>query len=177
MTLWQEGALGVRCSGRTRRVKVSPDGRGVVSHAGTALLRELATETGLADAVTGIEVLRDRQSLFGAVASMPAAWRLLDRVDEAHLPRVRAARAVARQRAWQAEAAPDPAGELRIDFDATISIAHSEKQNAAATWKKTFDLSSLAGVPGPAGGGRRGGEGLAGLLRAGTPAATPQRIM
>ena len=40
-------------SGGQRRVKVSADGRGVVSHAGTALLRELATETGLAGAVTG----------------------------------------------------------------------------------------------------------------------------
>jgi hypothetical protein len=152
----------------------------VVSHAGTALLRELATETGLADAVsgvlldtyrgfplhmpgqvfadlavaiadgadavTGIEVLRDRQGLFGAVASMPTAWRLLDRIDEAHLPRVRAARAVARARAWRGGAAPDPAGELRIDFDATITIAHSEKQNASATWKKTFGL--LTELPG-----------------------------
>jgi Transposase DDE domain group 1 len=171
----------------------------VVSHAGTALLQELAAETGLADAVsgvlldtyrgfplhmpgqvfadlavaiadgadavTGIEVLRDRQGLFGAVASMPTAWRLLDRIDEAHLPRVRAARAVARQRAWQAGAAPGPAGELRIDFDATITIAHSEKQNAAATWKKTFGFHPLLAFldrPEVA-----SGEGLAGLLRAG----------
>jgi Transposase DDE domain group 1 len=189
----------VKRSGRARGVKVSADGRGVVSHAGTALLRELATETGLADAVsgvlldtyrgfplhmpgqvfadlavaiadgadavTGIEVLRDRQGLFGAVASMPTAWRLLDRIDEAHLPRVRAARAVARARAWQGGAAPDPAGELRIDFDATITIAHSEKQNAAATWKKTFGFHPLLAFldrPEVA-----GGEGLAGLLRAG----------
>jgi hypothetical protein len=36
-----------------RRVKVSADGKGVVSHAGSALLRELATETGLAGGVTG----------------------------------------------------------------------------------------------------------------------------
>ena len=186
-------------SGRARRVKVSADGRGVVSHAGTALLRELATETGLADAVsgallgtyrgfplhmpgqvfadlavaiadgadavTGIEVLRDREALFGPVASMPTAWRLLDRIDEAHLPRVRAARAVARQRAWQAGAAPGPGGELRIDFDATITIAHSEKQNASATWKKTFGFHPLLAFldrPEVA-----GGEGLAGLLRAG----------
>jgi Transposase DDE domain group 1 len=189
----------VKRSGRARGVKVSADGRGVVSHAGTALLRELATETGLADAVsgvlldtyrgfplhmpgqvfadlavaiadgadavTGIEVLRDRQGLFGAVASMPTAWRLLDRIDEAHLPRVRAARAVARARAWRGGAAPDPAGELRIDFDATITIAHSEKQNAAATWKKTFGFHPLLAFldrPEVA-----GGEGLAGLLRAG----------
>src|SRR5262249_10698613 len=83
------------------------------------------------------------EALFGPVASMPAAWRLLDRIDEAHLPRVRAARAVARQRAWQAGAAPGPGGELRIDVDATITIAHSEKQNASATWKKTFGFHPL----------------------------------
>jgi DDE family transposase len=186
-------------SGRARRVKVSADGRGVVSHAGAALLRELAAETGLAgavsgalldtyrgvplhmpgqvfadlavaiadgaDAVSGIGVLRDREGLFGPVASMPTAWRLLDRIDEAHLPRVRAARAAARERAWQAGAAPGRGGELRIDFDATISIAYSEKQNAAATWKKTFGFYPLLAFldrPEVA-----GGEGLAGLLRAG----------
>ena len=185
-------------SGGAHRVKVSADGRGVVSHAGTALLRELAAETGLAgavsgvlldtyrgfplhlpgqvfadlavaiadgaDAVTGIEVLRDREGLFGPVASMPTAWRLLDRIDAAHLPRVRAARAAARARAWQAGAAP-AGGELRIDFDATISIAHSEKQDAAATWKKTFGFHPLLAFldrPEVA-----GGEGLAGLLRPG----------
>lgn len=93
----------------------------MVSHAGAGLLRELATETGLAggvtralldtyrgfpvhlpgqvfadlavaiadgaDAVTGIEVLRDREALFGPVAAMPTAWRLLDRIDQVHLPR------------------------------------------------------------------------------------------
>lgn len=145
-------------SGSRRRVKVSADGKGVVSHAGAGLLRELAADTGLAggvtgalldtyrglpvhlpgqvftdlavaiadgaDAVSGIEVLRDREALFGPVASMPTAWRLLDRIDEPHLERVRAARAAARDRAWQAGAAPEPGGELRIDFDATISIAH-----------------------------------------------------
>jgi len=82
----------------------------------------------------------------------------------AHLPRVRAARAAARARAWQAGAAP-AGGELRIDFDATISIAHSEKQDAAATWKKTFGFHPLLAFldrPEVA-----GGEGLAGLLRPG----------
>src|SRR6266487_670526 len=116
----REGTPEVKRSGGRARVKVSADGRGVVSHAGSALLRELAAETGLADAVsgalldtyrgvpvhmpgqvfadlavavadgadavTGIEVLRDLQALFGPVASMPTAWRLLDRIDEPHLP-------------------------------------------------------------------------------------------
>src|SRR5512133_3719738 len=196
---WQEGTPEVKRSGSRARVKVSADGKGVVSHAGSALLRELATETGLAgavsgalldtyrgvplhmpgqvfadlavaiadgvDAVTGIEVLRDREGLFGPVASMPTAWRLLDRIDAVHLDRVRAARAAARERAWAAGAAPEPGTELRIDFDATISIAHSEKENAAATWKKTFGFHPLLAFldrPEVA-----GGEGLAGLLRAG----------
>jgi Transposase DDE domain group 1 len=62
-------------------------------------------------------------------------------------------------------AAPDPAVGLRIDFDATISIAHSEKQNAAATWKKTFGFYPLlAFLDRPE---IAGGEALAGLLRAG----------
>src|SRR6266516_5653693 len=194
-----EGTSGMKRSGRRYRVKVSADGNGVVSHSGCALLRELATETGLADAVTGalldtyrgfpvhrpgqvfadlavaiadgvdavtgIEVLRDREALFGPVASMPTAWRLLDRIDEVHLGRVRAARAVARRRAWEAGAAPEPGGELRIDFDATISIAHSAKQDAAATWKKTFGFHPLlAFLDRPE---AAGGEGLAGLLRPG----------
>ena len=70
-----------------------------------------------------------------------------------------------RPRAWAAGAAPDPGCELRIDFDATISIAHSEKQDAAATWKKTFGFHPLLAFldrPEVA-----GGEGLAGLLRPG----------
>ena len=116
-----------------------------------------------ADAVTGIEVLRDREALFGLVASMPTAWWLLDRIDEAHLPRVRAARAAARARAWQAGAAPEPGTELRIDF-VTISVAFSEKQNAAATRKKTFFHPLLAFLDRPE---VTGGEALAGLLRVG----------
>jgi hypothetical protein len=61
-----------------------------------------------ANAVSGIEVLRDREGLFGPVASMPTAWRLLDRIDEPHLERLRAARGAARQQAWKAGAAPGP---------------------------------------------------------------------
>lgn len=187
---------------RLRRVKVSADGVGVVSHAGVGLLREMAQFTGLvdgvtdalidtyagvpvhppgrvftdlavavadgADAVSGISVLADRQDLFGAVASMPTTWRVLDRIDPAHLDKVRAARAAARERAWAAGAGPDldeAGGELCIDFDATITIAHSEKENAAATWKHTFGFHPLLAFldrPDVA-----GGEGLAGLLRPG----------
>ncbi len=92
-----------------------------------------------------------------------------------HLPRGRAARAAARERAWEAGAAPEPGQELRIDFDATISIAHSEKQDAAATWKKTFGFHPLLAFldrPEVA-----GGEGWPGCCARGTRAATPPPIM
>jgi hypothetical protein len=56
-----------------------------------------------ADAVSGIAVLGSGE-LFGPVASMPTAWRCLDRIDELHLPRVLAALAAARERAWAAGA-------------------------------------------------------------------------
>ncbi len=182
-----------------RRVKVSADGRGVVSHAGVGLLREMAEFTGLsdgvsaalidtyrgvpvhppgrvftdlavavadgADAISGIAVLADRSDLCGAVASMPTTWRVLDRIDAEHLPAVRHARAAARATAWAAGAGPDLSQELRLDFDATITISHSEKQNAAATWKKTFGFHPLLCFldrPEVA-----SGEALAGLLRPG----------
>jgi len=118
-----------------------------------------------ADCVSHIEVLGDQHEVVGPVASMPTTWRLLDRLDTAHLPRVQAARAAARQRAWAAGAGPDLVGVVQIDFDATITIAHSEKENAAKTWKKTFGMHPLlAFLDRPE---VSGGEGLAGLLRAG----------
>ncbi len=186
-------------SKRVRRVVVSADGAGVVSHAGVGLLREMAEYTGLvagvsealidtykgvpvhapgrvfadlavavadgADSITGIAVLGDRQDLHGPVASMPTTWRVLDRIDAAHLPVLRAARSAARAKAWAAGASPDLAQELRLDFDATITLAHSEKENAAATWKRTFGFHPLLCFldrPEVA-----GGEALAGLLRPG----------
>jgi len=87
-----------------------------------------------ADCVSHIEVFGDQHEVGGPVASMPTTWRLLDRIDPARLPGIRAARAAARERAWAAGAAPDLTGLLHIDFDATVTISHSEdKQNAAKT--------------------------------------------
>ncbi|MGO8966247.1 IS1380 family transposase [Mycobacterium sp.] len=184
------------------RVKVSADGHGVVSHAGTGLLREVADLTGLsaqvttaladtyngpwihapgavfadlvaavadgADCVDGVgQLWADRKHAFGAVGSTTTLWRLVDeRIDAAHLPAIRAARAHARTQAWAAGGAPAHDGWLHLDVDATITIDHSDnKQNAAATWKKTFGFHPLLVFldrPDIA-----GGEALAGLLRAG----------
>jgi hypothetical protein len=191
--------LQVKRNKRMRRVVVSADGAGVVSHAGVGLLREMAEYTGLvdgataaligtykgvpfhapgrvftdlavavadgADAISGIAMLGDREDLHGPVASMPTTWRVLDRVGPQQLPAIRTARAQAREQAWTAGAGPDLDEELRLDFDATITIAHSEKENAAATWKRTFGFHPLLCFldrPDVA-----GGEALAGLLRKG----------
>ncbi len=118
-----------------------------------------------ADAISGIAVLGDRADLHGPVASMPTTWRVLDKADAVHLPALRAARADARERAWAAGAGPDLDEELCLDFDATITIAHSEKENAAATWKRTFGFHPLLCFLDR--GDIAAGEALAGLLRPG----------
>ncbi|MCI4674066.1 IS1380 family transposase [Candidatus Mycolicibacterium alkanivorans] len=109
----------------------------------------------------------DREHVFGPAASTTTMWRLVDeRIDAAHLPAIRAARCDARAAAWAAGAAPAAGRWLHIDLDATITIDHSDnKENAAATWKKTYGhhpLLAFLDRPEVA-----GGEALAGLLRAG----------
>ena len=117
------------------------------------------------DALAHLATLRDQGKLFGVVASDATAWRCVERVDDAHLQRLRAVRAAARERAWAAGAGPDLTDGLIIDIDATITIAHSEKVNAAKTWKKTFGFHPLlAYLDRP---DVSGGEGLAGILRPG----------
>jgi hypothetical protein len=117
------------------------------------------------DALAHLAVLRDQDKLFGAVASDATAWRCVDRADQAHLARLQAVRNTARERAWAAGAGPDLTGGLTVDIDATITIAHSEKENAAKTWKKTFGFHPLlAYLDRP---DVSGGEGLAGILRPG----------
>jgi hypothetical protein len=117
------------------------------------------------DALAHLATLRDQDKLFGVVASDATAWRCVQRVDDAHLQRLRSVRAAARERAWAADAGPDLTDGLIIDIDATITIAHSEKINAAKTWKKTFGFHPLlAYLDRP---DVSGGEGLAGILRPG----------
>jgi DDE family transposase len=97
-----------------------------------------------------IAVLGDQAAVFGAVASDSTCWRLLDRLDHRVLAQVAAARARARDVVWAQHAevhgrAFPPAkvvgrevDVLVIDLDATIVIAHSEKEHATPTFKKTF---------------------------------------
>lgn len=117
------------------------------------------------DALAHLATLRDQDKLFGTVASDATACRVIHRVDAEHLQRMRQVRAQARERTWAAGAGPDLSKGLVIDIDATITLAHSEKENAAATWKKTFGFHSLmAYLDRP---DISGGEALAGMLRPG----------
>jgi hypothetical protein len=73
--------------------------------------------------------------LFGAVASVATARRVMVSLGPGELAAIRRARAVARQRAWQAGAAPQ---EVVLDFDAFPIGAHSEKEGAAGHYKGGF---------------------------------------
>jgi hypothetical protein len=101
------------------------------------------------DCLADVGVLRAEPALFGPVASDPVVSRLIMRLAAdvpAALAAIGAARAAARDRAWQLAGTASPGadgGLIPVDIDATIVTAHSDKQQAAPTWKKTFDFHPL----------------------------------
>jgi hypothetical protein len=199
---------------RTRPpVEVSADGAGVVSHAGSRLLADLADRSTLSaqlsavfalrmapqtahdpgrvlvdvavmiadggECISDIATLSDQADLFGPVASDTTCWRTLNSITDADLDSIAAARAVAREVAWgqraeaigQALPASLVAGEplldrdgrpvLVIDQDATIVVCHSEKEQAAATFKHSFGYHPVLAFC------DNSNEALAGMLRPG----------
>jgi hypothetical protein len=92
------------------------------------------------ETITDLAVLRDQPQLFGDVASLATAWRTLDAIDDAALARIASARAAARAEAWEAGADP---GFYVIDIDATLVDSHSEKEQAAPTYKRGFGFHPL----------------------------------
>ena len=76
---------------------------------------------------------------------------------------IRADRAAARERAWGHAGVPRQDGRVVIDLDATLVTAHSDKEDAAPTWKKAFGFHPLLGFVDHGGRHRR---------RAGRAAAT-----
>ena len=123
------------------------------------------------DCLADIAVLRSQPGLAGPVASDPVVSRLVTALA-ADAPRalqaIRRARAAARERAWAlaGDRAPGADGSLiPVDIDATIVIAHSDKEKAGPTWKKTFGFHPLAAFADH--GAAAAGEALAIMLRAG----------
>jgi hypothetical protein len=86
--------------------------------------------------------------VLGAVASAPTVWRALGEVGPGALKRIESARAGTRTRVWSlipgglpastAAGTALPTDLVVLDVDATIVIAHSEKEQATRTFKKTF---------------------------------------
>ncbi len=136
------------------------------------IVTDLAVAVALGgDCLADAGVLRAEPALFGPVASDPVVSRLVARLAAdapAALTAIRAARALSRRRAWQlaGDQAPGADGALvPVDIDATIVTAHSDKQQAAPTWKKTYGFHPLTVFAdhGPEG----SGEPLAIMLRPG----------
>ena len=136
------------------------------------VIADLAAAVALGgDCLADIAVLREQSQLAGPVASDPVVSRLVSTLA-ADLPRalkaVRSARSAARERAWALAGAGAPGGDgglVTVDLDATIVIAHSEKEQAAPTWKKTFGFHPMTAWADHGAAGN--GEPLAIALRAG----------
>jgi hypothetical protein len=133
------------------------------------------------DCPADVAALRAQPGVFGPVASDPTVSRLVDTLaagGQPALAALRAARAKARAWAWKLAGAPTqrhPAAagqqrqgkdrEMVLDFDATIVISHSDKEQATRTWKKTYGHHPLGGWVDHGEGGT--GEPVGWLLRPG----------
>lgn len=122
------------------------------------------------DCLADVAMLRCEPAVFGPVASDPTVSRLIDTLagsGEKALRAIRSARSEARDRVWSlaGENAPDTEGQVVVDIDGVLVIAHSDKQDAAATWKKTYGHHPLTAFLDHGPGGT--GEPVAALLRPG----------
>jgi hypothetical protein len=126
------------------------------------------------DCLADIALLRAEPRVYGRVASDPTVSRTIDALAAdapAALKAINTARATARAQVWglAGEHAPDHGVDatmpLVIDIDATLVTSHSEKEQAAPTFKRGFGHHPLCSFldHGPDG----SGEPLAVLLRAG----------
>lgn len=110
------------------------------------------------DCVTDMAAYEGQERLFGAHASETTTHRVIKSVDEPLLARVRAARAAARARVWDAGVRP---ASITLNIDATLLTAHSEKERAAGTYKRGYGFHPLCCYLDET------GEALAAILRPG----------
>jgi hypothetical protein len=125
---------------------------------GEVLCDLIVAIAGGAETISDLATLRDQPDLFGPVASHPTVWRTLAAIDDTTLGRIKTARAQARAKAWTAGVNP---GFQVIDIDATLVGSHSDKEQAAPTWKRGFGFHPLLAYLDAT------GEALAGVLRPG----------
>lgn len=144
-------------TGLTGELSTATARRGFVPvHDRGRVLTDLAVAIGDgARVLSDLAVLRDQSELFGAVASGPTLWRTLDAIDAHQRDRIAAARARTRRHVWAQivarhggiPASPVADGDLGrtvvVRLDATLVIAHSDKEQASATFKRTWGLHPL----------------------------------
>jgi hypothetical protein len=136
------------------------------------IVADLAVAVALGgDCLADAGVLRAEPALFGPVASDPVISRLITRLaadSGAAVQAIGTARAAAREQAWKlaGQSAPGSGNAVVIaDIDAPRVTAHSDKEQAAPTWKKGYGFHPLTVF---ADHGEHGnGEPLAILLRPG----------
>jgi hypothetical protein len=173
--VWHSGgallAQTARASGLSRELSagLGPWRAPWVIHNPGKIVLDLAVAVALGgDCAADIAVLRAQPGVFGLVASDPTVSRLVTTLAgdvDAALGAIAGARAVARARVWGWAGAPVQDGKVVIDLDATLVTAHSDKESATRTWKKTFGFHPLLSYADHGTGGT--GEPLAGLLRPG----------
>jgi hypothetical protein len=132
---------------------LSPWRRPLTRHDPGKVLLDLAISLAIGgDCLADIAQLRAHPKVFGPVASDPTVSRLIDTLaadSAAALAAIAAARSAARSRAWALAGvhAPDhdsdAARPLVIDVDATLVTSHSEKEQAAPTFKRGFGFHPL----------------------------------
>jgi hypothetical protein len=120
------------------------------------------------DCLADLAVVRAQPDLFGAVASDPTVSRLIEALAtdaDAAVAAIRSARAAARATAWRHRSPVGETGRVVVDLDATVVLAHSEKEGATPTFKRTFGFHPLLAFVDHGADGT--GEPLAALLREG----------
>jgi hypothetical protein len=133
------------------------------AHDPGVVLRDLAVSVADGgDCLSDLGVLRGQEALFGPVASESTAHRAIKSIDAVVLEAIRAARAKALKRAWDAGARSET---ITLDIDASLLGAHSEKEKAAGTYKGGFGFFPLLCYLSET------GEPLAGVLRPGNAGA------
>lgn len=108
-----------------------------------------------ATTISAIDTLRHQGELFASVVSDTTVWRALEEITPSRLGKIAAARAQVRAQVWRqivarhggippARVAGGDLGEVTvIRLDASIVLAHSDKQQAGPTFNEDVRVSSV----------------------------------
>jgi hypothetical protein len=121
-----------------------------------AMLRDMSVAVADgAEHLSDIRALSDQQRLFGPLAAPVTYWRALGEISDTELKRITVVRNKTRAKVWDLIVARHGAippirtaygdidGVIGIRIDASITISHSDKQDAAGTFKHTYGHHSL----------------------------------